>query len=122
MRGRRSRGSWQPPELRKWSKDLKRPPRLNFTRHDGVRHERRETGREKPGDLQGSPGTYQRQTLSEELPGRAGGNHDRGSGRVSERVSSAARPDILTNHGIGLRGLASLRRGLSNPRPCVAVL
>lgn len=118
MRGRRSRGSWQPLELRKWSKDLKRPLHLNFTRHDGIQHERRETGREKPGDLQGSPGTYQRQTLSEELPGRAGGNHDRGSGRVRERVSSAARPDILTNHGVGLRGLASEKRAEQSEIMC----
>ena len=67
-------------------------------------------------------GTYQRQTLSEELPGRAGGNHDRCSGRVSELMSSAAKPDSLTNHGVGLRGLVSLRRGLRNPRPSVTVL
>lgn len=122
LRGRRLHGSWQTPKLRKWSEGLKRPLRLNFTRHDGLEMRGERRAERSLEIYRGPSGTYQRHTLSEELPGRAGGNHDRCSGRVSELMSSAAKPDSLTNHGAGLGGLVSLRRGLSNPRPSVTVL
>lgn len=109
IEGRRVTWKLAAPRVEKWSKDLKRPLHLNFTRHDGIQHERRETGREKPEDFTGVPGTYQRQTLSEELPGRAGGTTTRlRQGHETRVVSSQT--DILTNHGVGLRGLASEKK------------
>lgn len=122
IEGQEVRWKLASPELRKWSEGLKRPLRLNFTRHGALRDERREMGREEPGDLRGSL-RYLSETDTGGRTSWKGQREPRLTLREGQRAcASLAGPDSLTNLGAGPGGLAALRRGLSNPRPRATVL